>query len=175
GEDVVIGVNKYPLDEHAPIDTLEVDNHKVREGQIARIAAVRAERDEARCRAALEALTAAAQNPPLQGEGDHPKDGGGGSPETLRPAESRLRQPPAASATSPSRGESNLLALAIEAARADATLGEISAALETGFGRYGALPAPVRGVYSASYEGDPRYAQVTAGVEAVTRRLGRPP
>src|SRR5690606_1952041 len=73
------------------------------------------------------------------------------------------------------RERANLLALAIEAARADATLGEISAALEAAFGRYGTQPTPVRGVYSASYAGDARYAQVLAGVEAVTRRLGRPP
>jgi len=134
GEDVVIGVNKYPVSEHAPIDTLEVDNHKVREGQIARIAAVRSERDEARCRAALAELTEAA------------KDGRG-----------------------------NLLALAVEAARADATLGEISAALEIAFGRYGTTPVPVRGIYSQAYDHDERYAQVLAGVEAVGRRLGRPP
>jgi methylmalonyl-CoA mutase len=140
GEDVVIGVNKYPLNEHAPIETLEVDNHQVREGQIARIAAVREARDEARCQAALEALTQAARKAP-----------------------------------SPSGERANLLALAIEAARADATLGEISMALEVAFGRYGTQPTPVRGVYSRSYEGDARYAQVIAGVEAVTRRLGRPP
>src|SRR3990167_7847242 len=42
GEDVIIGVNKYPLDEHAPIDTLDIDNHKVRDGQVARIAKARA-------------------------------------------------------------------------------------------------------------------------------------
>ena len=47
---MIVGVNKYPLDEHSPIDTLEVDNHKVREGQIARLAEVRA---GARRRAAL--------------------------------------------------------------------------------------------------------------------------
>jgi len=68
-----------------------------------------------------------------------------------------------------------LFALAIEAARADATLGEISAALEEAFGRYGTLPTPVRGVYSQSYAGDARYAQVAAGVAAVARRLGRAP
>src|SRR5687768_2874866 len=64
GEDVIVGVNKYPVDVHSPIETLEVDNHKVREGQMARIAKVRAARDEAKCRAALEALTEAARNPP---------------------------------------------------------------------------------------------------------------
>src|SRR5690606_8451176 len=167
GEDVVIGVNKYPAGEHAPIETLEVDNHKVREGQIARIAKVRAERDEGRCRAALEALTEAARKAPSpSGEGV----GGGGSKAPGSPS----GQGPLP--TLPPEGESaNLLAPPIEAARADATLGEISAALEAAFGRYGTQPTPVRGVYSRSYEGDPRYAQVSAGVEAVTRRLGRPP
>src|SRR5690606_35541480 len=172
GEDAVIGVNRYPLDEHAPIDTLEVDNHKVREGQIARLAAVRAGRDEAKCQAALAALTEAANDPPLQGEAAARRADGGVSP--WREGDT----PPSgagAPATSPSGGGSNLLALAIDAARADATLGEISTALETAFGRYGTQPTPVRGVYSRSYEGDARYAQVLAGVEAVTRRLGRPP
>jgi len=56
GEDAIIGVNKYPVSEHAPIDTLDIDNHAVRESQIARINRVRAERDEARCQAALKAL-----------------------------------------------------------------------------------------------------------------------
>jgi len=148
GEDAVIGVNRYPAGEHAPIETLEVDNHKVREGQIARIAAVRAGRDEAKCQAALAALTEAALKALSPGSEAGPQG---------------------------QRERANLLALAIEAARADATLGEISAALEAAFGRYGTQPTPVRGVYSASYAGDARYAQVLAGVEAVTRRLGRPP
>src|SRR5690606_2203682 len=175
GEDVVIGVNKYPLDVHAPIDTLEVDNHKVRDGQVARIAAVRAGRDEAKCRTALEALTEAGRNPPRDGEGDQPQAGGGGSPQALHQEEDPHPHSLRERSPSPSRGGSNLFALAIEAARADATLGEISAALEEAFGRYGTLPTPVRGVYSQSYAGDARYAQVLAGVEAVTRRLGRPP
>src|SRR5690606_16650244 len=61
GEGVVGGVNKYPLDQHSPIEVLEVDTHRVREGQIARIARVREGRDEAMCRAALAALTAGAR------------------------------------------------------------------------------------------------------------------
>lgn len=68
-----------------------------------------------------------------------------------------------------------MLALAVEAARQDATLGEISSAMEAAFGRYDTLPRPVRGVYSEAYADDSRYAQVTAGVEAVARRLGRKP
>ncbi|MBX9740614.1 MAG: cobalamin-dependent protein, partial [Beijerinckiaceae bacterium] len=133
GEDVIVGVNKYRLADEALLDTLEVDNHAVRDAQITRINAVKAARDEAACQAALAALAA----------------GAGGS--------------------------DNLLALAVEAARARATLGEISAAMETAFGRYGTTPTPVRGIYGPAYDGDDRYAQVLAGVEAVTRRLGRTP
>ena len=69
----------------------------------------------------------------------------------------------------------NVLALAVEAARHDATLGEISSAMEEVFGRHDATPAPVSGVYASAYEFDRRWAQVTDGVEAVGRRLGRAP
>src|SRR5690606_19005405 len=72
-------------------------------------------------------------------------------------------------------GEANLLALAIEAARARATLGEISAALEAAFGRYETSPEPVGGIYGPAHDGDARYRQVREGVEAVSARLGRPP
>jgi len=133
GEDVVVGVNKYALDEHSPIDTLAVDTAKVRAGQIARIEKARSTRDEAACKAALKALT----------------EGAGGS--------------------------GNVLALAVECARADATLGEISAAMEQVFGRHDATPHPVKGIYGPAYAGDTRYAQVIEGVEAVTHRLGRKP
>jgi len=133
GEDVIVGVNKYRLAEEEQLDTLEVDNHAVRDAQIARIKAVKAARDEGKCQAALSALTEGAK--------------GGG----------------------------NLLALAVEAARARATLGEISDAMEAVFGRYGTQPVPVQGVYGSAYEFDRRWAQVIEGVEAVTRRLGRKP
>ncbi|SDA32075.1 methylmalonyl-CoA mutase [Sphingomonas sp. NFR15] len=56
GEDVIVGVNKYKLASEDPIDILDVDNHAVREAQIARIARVKAGRDEAACHAALDAL-----------------------------------------------------------------------------------------------------------------------
>jgi methylmalonyl-CoA mutase len=56
GEDVIVGVNKYRLAEEADIDILDVDNHAVRDSQIARIKRVKAGRDEAACRAALDAL-----------------------------------------------------------------------------------------------------------------------
>ncbi|HEV7290311.1 methylmalonyl-CoA mutase [Sphingomonas sp.] len=56
GEQVIVGVNKYRKAEEDPIETLDIDNHAVREAQVARIARVKAERDDAACRAALDAL-----------------------------------------------------------------------------------------------------------------------
>ncbi|HUD30620.1 MAG TPA: methylmalonyl-CoA mutase [Novosphingobium sp.] len=137
GDDVIVGVNKYRLASEDLLETLEVDNAKVREGQIARINKMKAERDEAKCQAALKAL----------------RDGAAGEASI----------------------ENNLLALAVEAARARATLGEISSAMEESFERYGTQPTPVKGVYSAPYEGDSRWQQVLDGVAAVERRLGRKP
>ncbi|GGC02109.1 methylmalonyl-CoA mutase [Novosphingobium endophyticum] len=61
GEDVIVGVNKYRRDQEDHLETLEVDNHKVREGQIARLKQVRSTRDEAACQAALKALTEGAK------------------------------------------------------------------------------------------------------------------
>jgi methylmalonyl-CoA mutase len=61
GEDVIVGVNKYRLANEDQIETLEVDNHAVREAQIARIKRVRETRDETKCRAALNALTEGAK------------------------------------------------------------------------------------------------------------------
>ena len=62
GKDVIVGVNKYKLASEDAIEFLEVDNVKVREQQIARLHAVRAARDGARVRAALDALTEAARS-----------------------------------------------------------------------------------------------------------------
>ncbi len=61
GRDVIVGVNKYKLKQEDPIDILEVDNVKVRDGQIARLKAIRASRDGKAVQSALDALTAAAE------------------------------------------------------------------------------------------------------------------
>ncbi|MFC7411767.1 methylmalonyl-CoA mutase [Hydrogenophaga atypica] len=66
GKDVIVGVNKYKLAKEDPIDILEVDNLKVRDGQIARLQQIKATRDNAKVQAALAALTAAAES----GEGN---------------------------------------------------------------------------------------------------------
>jgi methylmalonyl-CoA mutase len=133
GEDVIVGVNKYKLETEDQLDTLDIDNDMVRQGQIVRLAKMRASRDEAACQAALAALTEGAQS--------------GG----------------------------NLLALAVNAARARASLGEISDAMEAVFGRYSTTPTPVKNIYGSAHEFDKRWAQVVDGVNAVERRLGRKP
>ena len=132
-EDVIVGVNKYTLAEQDELAILDVDNHVVRAGQIARIEKVKAGRDEAACQKTLDALREGA------------------------------------------RGDGNLLALAVECARARATLGEISLALEDVFGRYGTTPTPVSGVYGAAYQDDRRWKNLVDGVQTVARRQGRTP
>ncbi|MDD5295403.1 MAG: methylmalonyl-CoA mutase [Rhodocyclaceae bacterium] len=62
GQDVIVGVNKYKLAKEDPIEFLDVDNHAVREGQIERLARIRATRDQAAVEKALAALTAAAKD-----------------------------------------------------------------------------------------------------------------
>jgi methylmalonyl-CoA mutase len=62
GKDVIVGVNKYRLKNEDPIEARDIDNVAVREGQIARLKAIRASRDEAKVQAALQALTAAAES-----------------------------------------------------------------------------------------------------------------
>ena len=177
GEDVVVGVNKYKLATEDQLDTLEVDNDFVRQGQIARLAATRAVRDEVACQAALKALTEGARNPPQNGQGDHAQHIGGAgaaSPAFDGSVNPAGAPPPPSVVPLPVPGR-NLLALAVEAARARATLGEISDAMEAVFGRYATTPVPVQGIYGSAYEFDKRWAQVLDGVASVERRLGRKP
>ena len=64
--DVIVGVNKFQIDEQDAVDILEIDNEQVRDAQLARLNDVRATRDEKACSSALQALTAAASS----GEGN---------------------------------------------------------------------------------------------------------
>ncbi|QTH20372.1 methylmalonyl-CoA mutase [Rhizorhabdus wittichii] len=80
-----------------------------------------------------------------------------------------------AALTDGARGGANLLALAVDCARARATLGEISAAMEAVFGRFGTNPTPVKGIYGGAYGDDRRWAGLVDGVETITRRKGRKP
>ena len=114
GQQPVIGVNKYQVDEDADIEVLKVENSRVRAEQLAKLAHLRAGRDEAAVQAGLAELTRAAA-----AEGRRGPDGLG----------------------------NNLLALAIDAARAKATVGEISDALEKVYGRHQAEIRTISGVY----------------------------
>ncbi|NCG24953.1 MAG: methylmalonyl-CoA mutase [Actinobacteria bacterium] len=135
GQQAVIGVNKYRLDEEDPIEVLRIDNAEVRAVQLAKLAEVRSTRDQARCDESLAALTAAAAN-----------------------------------------GTGNLLALAIDAGRAMATVGEISDALESVYGRHVATIRTIEGVYRAEMGHDAdSVAEVRASVDAFAEAQGRRP
>ena len=134
GEDIIVGVNKYQLEEEPPIDILNIDNTAVREAQIHRINQVRESRDAAVCSQALDALTSAAEN------------------ET-----------------------GNLLALAIDAARARATVGEISDALEKVYGRHRATTRSISGVFGSAYEGDMDFSSIQDEVNDFAKSEGRRP
>ncbi|MBQ4822704.1 methylmalonyl-CoA mutase [Aquimarina sp. MMG016] len=112
-QDVIIGVNKYKLEQEEAISTLKVDNQAVRDQQIESLTRVKASRDEKAVEQALLNLTNGATN------------------ET-----------------------ENLLALAVDAARLRATLGEISDALEKKFGRHKAQIKTFTGVYAKEIKND---------------------
>ena len=133
GEEVVVGVNKYKLDNPEAVDVLDIDNAAVLAQQVAKLERIRAERDDAAVTAALTALT----------------EGAG--------------------------GEGNLLALCIDAARARATVGEMSDAMEAVFGRHAAEVRTIQGFYGHAYEGDERFAAVTARIDAFAEANGRRP
>ncbi|MDX2114656.1 MAG: methylmalonyl-CoA mutase [Planctomycetota bacterium] len=135
GRQSVVGVNKLRPERDTPPDVLKIDNTKVREAQIARLADLRASRDQTKTSAALHALEAAART-----------------------------------------GAGNLLELAVDAARARATVGEISAALEKVFGRHEAVTRSLRGVYAGeSGEADPSIAEVRRRTDEFELREGRRP
>ena len=134
GKDVIVGVNKYRLKKEDPVDILEVDNVKVRDAQIERLKRIKAERNADTVRAALQALTEAAQS-----------------------------------------GTGNLLDLSIQAVRARATVGEISDALESAFGRHRADIQKVTGVYAAAYDSAEGWEKLKGEIAAFADEAGRRP
>ncbi len=134
GEDVIVGVNKFRLDEEPEIDTREIDNRAVREAQIARLKKIRETRDPKKVEAALSALTAAAES-----------------------------------------GRGNLLELSIEAARARASVGEISDAMEKVWGRYHAEIRSISGVYGSAYGDDAEWKALRHEIERFAEEHGRRP
>ncbi|MEV0037340.1 methylmalonyl-CoA mutase [Streptomyces sp. NPDC050804] len=150
GRQPVIGVNKYRVETDEKIDVLKVDNSSVRTQQIEKLRRLRAERDENACQDALRALSAAAE-----------AGGGGGGAGTGGGAGDGL--------------DGNLLALAVNAARAMATVGEISDALEKVYGRHSGQIRTISGVYRNEAGTSPAVERTRAVVEDFERAEGRRP
>nr|WP_109749430.1 methylmalonyl-CoA mutase [Mycolicibacterium celeriflavum] len=144
GQQTVIGVNKYQVDEDHEIEVLKVENSRVRAEQIGKLERLRADRDEAAVDAALADLSRAAG--------------------TREPA-------------GPDGLGNNLLALAINAARAKATVGEISDALERVYGRHVAEIRTIAGVYRDEMggRGVSNITQATDLVQKFAEADGRQP
>ncbi|QQR87257.1 MAG: methylmalonyl-CoA mutase [Flavobacteriales bacterium] len=153
GKDKIIGVNAFVTEDETKMELLEVDNTSVRESQVARLKQIRASRDEGAVQEALQALTKAAT-------GHRPQASGSGADEP----EARGLQP-----------EANLLELAVRSARARATLGEISDALEKAFGRYSATIRSISGVYSAESMQDPEMKEAMRLADEFAKVEGRRP
>jgi methylmalonyl-CoA mutase len=113
GQDIIVGVNQFKLENEDALHILEVDNELVRSQQLERLHHTKTQRDSKKVKLVLEKITKAAAS-----------------------------------------GTENLLALAVEAARLRATLGEISKALEEVFGRYKAEIKTFSGVYSKEIKND---------------------
>jgi len=134
GSEKILGVNAFRLDKEDPLDTLEVDNSAVRQAQIDRLAKLRANRDDAKVRASLDAITRSMES-----------------------------------------GEGNLLELAVEAARARASLGEISDAVEKVCGRHKAVVRSISGVYSSEFADEEIIEEVRRMTDDFEKREGRRP
>ena len=133
GDAVVVGVNKYRLEEEAKIETREVDNRAVRAAQIERLEKVKRNRNSDSVVRTLNNLTSVAQS-----------------------------------------GEGNLLSAAIEAARARATVGEISDAMRKVFGVHTATPQVVHDVHGELYRDDAEYKLLKARLNSYAKSKSAP-
>jgi len=134
GEEIIVGVNRYQVEEEGEIDILVVDNNAVRESQIERLKNVRKTRDPGQFRAALDALKQVAVT-----------------------------------------GQGNLLAAAIDAARARASVGEISDLLESVYNRHHAQAGTLGGVYGRAYQGDQEFDMLKTRIGKFAGLHGRRP
>ncbi len=140
GQDIIVGVNKYRLDNEDDLQILEVDNAKVRKQQMARLEQIRSNRDSKAVEKSLEEIRVASKKA-MENDAD--------------------------------RG--NLLALAVEAAKQRATLGEISDAMESAFGRYRAKIQSFTGVYSKEIKNDESFEKARKLADAFAEQEGRRP
>ncbi|NAS11406.1 methylmalonyl-CoA mutase [Poritiphilus flavus] len=144
GQDIIVGVNKYALDEEDELQILEVDNAEVRKQQLNRLNELKQHRDSQEVERILSKITevAKAKNDPSSSSSD-----------TLE----------------------NLLALAVDAAKARATLGEISNALEESYGRHKAEIKSFTGVYSKEIKEDESFKRARELADRFAQEDGRRP
>ncbi|MFD2101029.1 methylmalonyl-CoA mutase [Flagellimonas iocasae] len=140
GQDVIVGVNKYRLEDEDDLQILEVDNAKVRKQQMERLEHIKSTRDASKVEKALDAIRIASKKA-MQNQSD--------------------------------RG--NLLALAVQAAKARATIGEISDAMESAFGRYKAKIQSFTGVYSKEIKDDKSFEKARKMADEFALQEGRRP
>ncbi len=133
GDEVIVGVNRFRVEDEKPFQGREIDNAAVRAAQVAKLERVRRQRDPARVGATLSALEAAA------------RDGGG------------------------------LLESCINAARARATLGEISDTLRRVFGEHQGAADVVSQVYEAAYGDEPEVRTLKERLAAARKTAGAAP
>ncbi len=127
-------MNQYRLEKEDPLQILDVDNQKVRRGQMERLEHIKSERNTDKVTQCLAKLTQCAKT-----------------------------------------GQGNLLALAVDAARERATLGEISDAMESVFGRYKAQIKSFSGVYSKEIKKDPSFEKARELANKFSELEGRRP
>jgi methylmalonyl-CoA mutase len=132
GKDIIVGVNKYQIEEDVDLEILEVPA-SVRDEQISRLKEIKAERDDKAVQKALKMITNVAA------------------------------------------GEGNLLEMSVQAARARATVGEISDALEDVFGRFVATTQCISGVYAAEYGDSDIIKAVRKRTDEFLEKEGRRP
>ncbi len=147
GHQTIVGINKFKLDEKEDVPVLKVDNAKVRAMQLEKLTRLKAERKQVEVDAALEALTNAASWT------------AGASPAGA----------PAV------QGKPNLLELAVNAARAKATVGEMSSALERAFNRHQPPIRLVTGVFAREAGDDAPLERARQSVAAFEEAEGKRP
>ena len=149
GRDIIVGINKYRTTEEGTLQILEVDNAAVRRQQLARLQEVKENRNEGDVQQSLQKLTEIAKR--------------------------RMVTQVSKISDESDLDEENLLALAIKAAKARATLGEISAALENAFGRHKATINSFTGVYSKEIKGDDSFGKAREMADKFAEQEGRRP
>ncbi|WP_150451569.1 methylmalonyl-CoA mutase [Arenibacter lacus] len=150
GRDIIVGVNKYQAGEDVDsFQILEVDNAEVRRQQLERLQQVKTNRNASEVQHALDQLTAA--------------------------AEEKMKDTTSINSSNTAEGDNNLLALSVKAARARATLGEISTALEKAFGRHRAEIKSFTGVYSKEIKDDNSFEKAKEMANTFATQEGRRP